>query len=551
MFTVDRNIDVRIHQSGNYIDSDKALNPGGIPNGSLATPSAFALGSLGSPAQTLTHMATPFAMPAVTTQTAPAAYAQIINHVGNWWWNRDAIDNRVITNLQNNTGPPIGAAAPNATELANLLAAPTTTHPAGWDADNDGMPNTWELAHGLNPNSPGATPDWKLDFDNDGYINLIEYINERGEFPAPAPIVFNGATNGRYAQITNWKTNDGGATAGSNWQPSKFDAAVINNGVVTVDAVGQRAGELLIAPQAGDNATLAISSGWLEASLDVEVGFGGAGMVNHSGGGLRANTLFVGDNGTYNLSAGGVLQAEHVLLNAGGAFNFTGGILDADEVFFHLVNQGGLISPGAGPDGMGIVGDLTMQSGSIHMELGGTAPGTHDVIGVEALTAGGTLDVDLINGYTPAAGDAFQLFNFESASGAFTFDLPALADGLVWDTSDVLTTGVLSVATPGGNPADFNGDGSVDGADLTEWRDGFGLTGQTNNSTGDADADGDVDGADFLAWQQTLGALEVANDAISSSIPEPAASAVLLSIAPWAGLLLRLCFRKPRHPSAI
>ena len=68
-----------------------------------------------------------------------------------------------------------------------MLTAPTTSRPAGWDTDNDGMPNAWEIAHGLNPNT--ASPD--ADFDNDGYINVVEYLNEAGAFPAPRAIALD------------------------------------------------------------------------------------------------------------------------------------------------------------------------------------------------------------------------------------------------------------------------------------------------------------------------------------------------------------------------
>lgn len=44
---------------------------------------------------------------------------------------------------------------------------------AGGDADNDGMPNGWEMAHGLNPYDPA---DAAQDADGDGASNLTEYI---------------------------------------------------------------------------------------------------------------------------------------------------------------------------------------------------------------------------------------------------------------------------------------------------------------------------------------------------------------------------------------
>ncbi|HEX6961519.1 MAG TPA: lamin tail domain-containing protein [Lacipirellula sp.] len=63
--------------------------------------------------------------------------------------------------------------------------------------------------------------------------------------------------------------------------------------------------------------------------------------------------------------------------------------------------------------------------------------------------------------------------------------------------------------TPGGDglpPADFEGDGDVDIADLGQWKLGFGVSTGATHAQGNADADGDVDGADFLAWQRSLGA---------------------------------------------
>src|SRR5579863_3398408 len=42
------------------------------------------------------------------------------------------------------------------------------------DSDGDGMPDDWEIAHGLNPNDP---TDANLDPDNDGLTNLQEYLH--------------------------------------------------------------------------------------------------------------------------------------------------------------------------------------------------------------------------------------------------------------------------------------------------------------------------------------------------------------------------------------
>lgn len=63
----------------------------------------------------------------------------------------------------------------------------------------------------------------------------------------------------------------------------------------------------------------------------------------------------------------------------------------------------------------------------------------------------------------------------------------------------------FAVAPPPPPPnADFNGDGTVDAADYSVWRDSLG-TDVTPGEKGDADFDGDVDEADNTIWKQQFG----------------------------------------------
>jgi hypothetical protein len=484
-FSVDKNIDVRAYQSGNFVDSDKDA----ILDGSDRGWSAFTFGGLGSPVQTLTQMATPFATAPVTTQTATDAYNQIVDYVGNFWWAREAIDARVIGNLTNFTGVPIGAATPLASELSALLATPMTTHPVGYDTDNDGMADAWETLHGGNL-------DWNADFDNDGYINLIEFINEKGEFPAPAPIVFNGAQNNRYASIMNWKTDDGGITAGSNWQPSKYDLAVINSGTVVVDSVGQHAGILRIALDTGNSATLNISQGWLKAAEGVEVG---------------SNT----GQGTLTIDSGATLFAPVVAIGDQGVLRGSG------EIIGNVLNDG-LVSPGTSTGTLSVSGNFAQNTvGILNMEIASVTNYDQLIVG-GALMAGGTLDIDLLN-YSPAAGDLFDLFDFASVLGSFTLDLPTLATGLVWDETNLLVTGELAVASAvTEESADFDGDGDVDGRDFLIWQRGFSLSETATRGDGDANGDGNVDADDLAVWQNQYANMpELATANIT--VPEPSA----------------------------
>jgi hypothetical protein len=43
------------------------------------------------------------------------------------------------------------------------------------DADNDGLPDAWEVMYGLNPNK---ADDNSADKDGDGYTNIEEYLND-------------------------------------------------------------------------------------------------------------------------------------------------------------------------------------------------------------------------------------------------------------------------------------------------------------------------------------------------------------------------------------
>src|SRR5262249_48376253 len=88
------------------------------------------------------------------------------------------------------------------------------------------------------------------------------------------------------------------------------------------------------------------------------------------------------------------------------------------------VTNAGMVSPG----GDGAAGVLTItgtytqtDSGVLLIELGGTTAGTgYDQLKVSgAATLGGALTVHLINGFSPRAGNSFQILPFGSRSGDF------------------------------------------------------------------------------------------------------------------------------------
>src|SRR5262249_23736356 len=142
--------------------------------------------------------------------------------------------------------------------------------------------------------------------------------------------------------------------------------------------------------------------------------------------------------------------------NVNGSGSFTG---TGTAVFLAAV------SPGNSPAAVSFGGDsrLTVTS-SFNIEMGGPAPGNQydQIIVAGHLSLGGALQISLIDSFTPTSGESFNVLDWGSLDGIFnTLALPALTAGLTWNTSQLYTTGVLSIDTAG-IPGDFNRNAIVD-----------------------------------------------------------------------------------------
>lgn len=99
---------------------------------------------------------------------------------------------------------------------------------------------------------------------------------------------------------------------------------------------------------------------------------------------------------------------------------------------------------------LSVSGDLGLGLGSDwFVEIGGTAPLDIDKLLVSGvLTAGGNINLSLINGFAPTAGQSFDIADFASLTNSgyvFDFSSAGLSPGLSWDTSTFANNGVVSV----------------------------------------------------------------------------------------------------------
>jgi hypothetical protein len=163
------------------------------------------------------------------------------------------------------------------------------------------------------------------------------------------------------------------------------------------------------------------------------------------------------------------------------------------------------------------------------MEIGGITPGTgHDQISVTGdLALDGALEVSILLGFTPTAGQSFNILDwFGTRSGTFSsLSLPTLA-GLAWNTSQLYTDGIISVAAAG-VPGDYNQDGTVDAADYTVWRNNLGsLSSLPNDDTPGVGPD------DYERWKSHFGQ-PAGSGALGaeSAVPEPQTMVLLLLAA--------------------
>jgi len=205
-----------------------------------------------------------------------------------------------------------------------------------------------------------------------------------------------------------------------------------------------------------------------------------------------------------------ILNGGDINVTSPGVYEIQGGELTgAGTVTGEVDNSGGTVRPGLSAGTIFVDGDYSQgASAKLAIEIGGTTQGVDfDSLEVSGTaTLAGELTVELIGGYVPVAGEAFEVLTGGSLSGTFdTVTLPGLPSDLNMVVTYPGNSVVLEVVAL--IPGDCDDDGDVDLLDFACFVDCF--TGPGGGILPgceglDFDDDGDVDLLDYGVFQQLV-----------------------------------------------
>ena len=311
------------YATGNLLDSNK--------NGSLSGSSANSIDGA-----SVSSTAWSTATAALPTLSATDSYAFNLAHSGDSLTHDpttfasslgyDQVDQQVINDVASygtqgrlyNTEKDTGLSN-NGLGTITSGAAPTSTA-------NDGIPDTWAVAHGL---STTDTSSWSK-LNPLGYYMIEQYAQEiSDQYPTQTWTAASG----------EWQNNS------SNWStlPGPYDHALISgNGTADGVAAVSTTGAMAYGVQIGANGLpagekLLVSGGSLTVYNGITVGYQNNGSLQITGGTVTAATVQLGNtiwnsNGTSSTTytgtlilSGGTLQAGEVMQGGGTPGNWTTG----------------------------------------------------------------------------------------------------------------------------------------------------------------------------------------------------------------------------------
>jgi hypothetical protein len=389
-------------------------------------------------------------------------------------------------------------------------------------------------------------------------VSAASQINVTGAFTSPGYIQLLGAG----ASLTGGAITNSGTIKGA----GQIGNAITNNGVIRAES-----GELDLGGAVTNSANAQIQAAagnmvFLTQGLATNAGtvaLSGGAFDNNSQPLSNASTGIINGYGT--LRTGGLTNAGK--LNVGeGNMDVFGNVVNNGTIgiqggrfltFFGNVSGSGsytgtgtatflaALSPGNSPATVSFGGNMNLTASSaLNIELGGATPGTqYDQVHLAGqLSLSGTLSVSLINGFTPARLNKFDILDWGTRSGAFSsVQLPTLGGALGWNVSNLYSTGLLSVIDLNRLPGDMNLDHQITAADLPliekalvdapGYESLVGVSAADLAIIGDADESGTFDNGDLQGLLNELihGTSFVAGSAPPLTVPEPA-SIVLLGL---------------------
>ncbi|MEQ9461271.1 MAG: hypothetical protein RIG82_10000 [Phycisphaeraceae bacterium] len=280
---------------------------------------------------------------------------------------------------------------------------------------------------------------------------------------------------------------------------------------------------------------------FLDGELDVDVN---TITLNDSNDAVLGSLTTLGDGA----GVGGVIIAQNgITLGFGRNLIGHGNVLTPNDPFNPFINNGNVIGDSsANPitltgyvKGVGTLDNVVITGtdapgfspatvyrgsvayeGRLEIELGGTSPGSFDRIVHSAMAnTGGTLDLALINGFTPSLGDTFEVVTAVSVAGIFNSITGVSGPGVPQGAGLAVTYTPTSVLVTTALLGDANLDMKVDLIDLSVLASNFG--GSSGWAGGNFNGDNHVDLIDLSLLASHFG-MNLSN------VPEPFSGVTLL-----------------------
>jgi len=286
--------------------------------------------------------------------------------------------------------------------------------------------------------------------------------------PPSTTFTWNKNNIGDWNQASNWRSDGSGAPPDTAEDTAIFGSpatitsptTVVTNSDVTVNRIEFDNATHQFGVAGAGSVNLEMSGTPIDPSIVVTAGshqfqtvvnLGGTTDVDVAAGGtLDFNNELNLHGNTLNKNGAGTMSINNRLSTGGGTINVNAGIVGGHGVVTgSLNNSGGTISPGTSPGVLEISADYMQgDNAALLVEIGGTVAGLdHDQLIVEGTAhLAGTLQVALLDGFLPAAGDTFTVLEFGALHGTFgDIELPDLSAGRSWDTSALYSGGTLAV----------------------------------------------------------------------------------------------------------